>query len=173
METEIKLKKGDITKLDVGAIVNAADNELSHGGGVSGAIHEAAGPELLEECETLGRCKTGQAKLTKGYEFPADYVIHTGGPVWRGGDNNEAEKLASCYKNSLKVAQENGIKNVAFPAVSTGIYGYPVEKAAKVSLGAVKDFIENDSDLEKIIFVLHSDEDFEVFKNIIKKIFKP
>lgn len=142
MDTKIQFKKGDITKIKTEAIVNAADNELSHGGGVSGAIHRAAGPKLLEECKKIGRCKTGEAKLTKGYKLPADYVIQTVGPVWKGGDSNEAEELASAYKSSLRVAVENNIKTVAFPAISTGIFGYPTEKAARVALVSVEEFLK-------------------------------
>ena len=145
--TEIKLILGDITKVtDVEAIANAANSSLLGGGGVDGAIHRAAGKELLAECRLLGGCKTGQAKITKGYKLPAKYIIHTVGPVWNGGTKSEAELLAGCYYNSLCIAQDNGIKTIAFPSVSTGIYGYPADLAAKTAIAAVKRFIDDNPD---------------------------
>lgn len=170
METKIQFKKGDITKVKTEAIVNAADNELSHGGGVSGAIHRAAGPKLLEECKKVGCCKTGEAKLTKGYELPADYVIQTVGPIWRGGNNDEAEKLASAYKSSLHLALENDIETVAFPAISTGIYGYSIKKAAKIAFSSTKEFLENNNGIRKVIFVLHSEKDYQIYKDTFKEL---
>jgi len=173
MKTKVTLVKGDITKLKVEAIVNAANKTLLGGGGVDGAIHRAAGPQLLEECKKLGGCETGEAKITKGYNLPAKYVIHTVGPIWHGGNANEEKLLASCYRNSLQLAVEKGIKTIAFPSISTGAYGYPIELASVIALKETKKFIESEpaEDLGEITFVLFSDYDFGIYQKKYKEIF--
>jgi O-acetyl-ADP-ribose deacetylase (regulator of RNase III) len=153
MGSRIEIVTGDITKLKVDAIVNAANSSLLGGGGVDGAIHRAAGPELLAECRLLGGCKTGQSKITRGHNLAARHVIHTVGPVWRGGASGEPELLASCYRTSLALAAQKGLKTIAFPAISCGIYGYPVERAADVALQTVAECLKSHPDIEKVILV--------------------
>ncbi len=164
---QIILQKGDITKLEVDAIVNAANNSLLGGGGVDGAIHRAAGKELLAECKTLNRCDTGDAKITKGYKLPAKYVIHTVGPVWRGGNYNEDKLLQSAYRRSLEVANQNNIKSLAFPNISTGIYGFPKQRAAEIATKTVKDFQDVNKTIEKVIFIVFDEENLSIYKKIL------
>lgn len=165
---KITLIKGDITKLDVDAIVNAANTTLLGGGGVDGAIHRAAGPELLEECKTLGGCPTGEAKITRGYRLPAKYVIHTVGPIWQGGKNNEDDLLASCYRNSLKLAEEYKIERIAFPNISTGVYRFPKERAAQIAINEVKKFLENTKIVKEVIFVCFDEENYMIYEYLLK-----
>lgn len=163
----IKLSRGDITKLKVDVIVNAANSKLAGGGGVDGAIHKAAGPQLLEECKMLNGCETGSAKLTKGYNLPAKYVIHAVGPVWRGGENNEAELLKSCYTTSLNKAVQYGCESIAFPNISTGIYGFPKEEAATIAIETVVDFIKENERLTVINFVCFDEENYSLYNKIL------
>ena len=167
--TKITVRQGDITKEDVDAIVNAANKSLLGGGGVDGAIHRAAGPELLEECRTLGGCETGEAKITKGYRLPAKHVIHTAGPVYGRSGGKDAELLADCYRNSLLLAKENNLKTIAFPSISTGVYGYPKEEAAEVVYKTINDFISEDDSLDEIRFILFSDGDLKLYEKTFKK----
>jgi len=167
MENKIEIHKGDITKLSVDAIVNAANTSLLGGGGVDGAIHRAAGPELLEYNKKLGGCPTGEAKISPGFNLPAKHVISTVGPVWNGGNRNEDELLANCYRNSLRIAVENNIKTIAFPSISTGVYRFPVNRASKIAVKEVKDFLDKNPSIEKVIFVCFDDKTYEVYKNIL------
>jgi O-acetyl-ADP-ribose deacetylase (regulator of RNase III) len=166
----IEIHLGDITKLKVDAIVNAANTSLLGGGGVDGAIHRAAGRMLLEECRTLNGCRTGEAKITKGYNLPAGYVIHTVGPVWRGGSNQEDELLKNCYKNSLKLAVENDIKTIAFPSISTGVYAFPVERASKIAFYSVTAFLKMDSSIEKVVFCCFDSDTANLYKQLLENI---
>jgi O-acetyl-ADP-ribose deacetylase (regulator of RNase III) len=165
MTERIEVKIGDITKEWVDAIVNAANTSLLGGGGVDGAIHRASGPALLKECMTLGGCKTGQAKLTKGYNLPAKFVIHAVGPVWHGGDNEEDELLASCYLNALKIAKENRFKTIAFPAISTGAYRFPPERAFKIAFKTVRTFLSDNPGIEKVVFICFDQGTYEIAKS--------
>ena len=164
---KITLIQGDITKLKVDAIVNAANRSLLGGGGVDGAIHRAAGKQLLEECKTLNGCETGDAKITKAYNLPAKYVIHTVGPVWYGGKSNEEELLASCYLRSLELAVENNIHTIAFPNISTGIYRFPKEKAAKIAIKTVQQFLAVNAKIQEVIFVTFDSDNYQIYQKIL------
>jgi len=167
-EGKIQTVRGDITALDLDAIVNAANTTLLGGGGVDGAIHRAAGPELLAECRTLGGCKAGKAKITRGYKLPARFIIHTVGPVWSGGGRGEAEVLAGCYRNSLQLAVENGIKTIAFPAISCGAYRFPVSEAAQIAVETTRKFLANNDKIDKVIFVVMNDEILEAYRRLCR-----
>jgi O-acetyl-ADP-ribose deacetylase (regulator of RNase III) len=165
----VELVKGDITLLDVDAIVNAANNSLLGGGGVDGAIHRAAGPELLKECKKLNGCETGQAKITGGYKLKARYVIHTVGPVWKGGINDENVLLASCYQTCLALAKENNLRTIAFPGISTGVYRFPQDLAALIAIKETERFMKKNNYPEKVIFVTFSDDNYEIYRKLLNK----
>ncbi len=164
----IELAEGDITEEETEAIVNAANSSLLGGGGVDGAIHRAGGPDILAECREIGGCPPGEARITTGGRLKAKYVIHTVGPIYRGGNSGERETLTSAYRNSLTLAAEKGLKSLSFPSISTGAYGYPIEEAAATALGTVSDFLENDDGIETIRFVLFSRRDFEVYRGVLE-----
>jgi O-acetyl-ADP-ribose deacetylase (regulator of RNase III) len=170
MKERIEILEGDITKLDVDAIVNAANTTLLGGGGVDGAIHRAAGPELLEETRKIGGCPTGEARVSKGYRLPAKWVIHTVGPVWSGGQKGEEQLLASCYRNSLRAAQELGAVSVAFPSISTGAYRFPLERATEIALDETKRFLETDENLQRIVFVCFGKQVLDTYEKVYKRI---
>ncbi len=163
---KIGILQGDITTIAVDAIVNAANSSLLGGGGVDGAIHRAAGPELLHDCRLLGGCKTGQAKLTKGYDLPAQWIIHTVGPVWQDGTADEAELLTSCYRESLTIAVKRGLKTIAFPAISCGIYGYPVDQAARIAIATTLLFLNEHDAIDGVSFVCFTDTDYETYVEV-------
>ena len=170
MKEKIEIKQGDITKEKVDAIVNAANESLMGGGGVDGAIHQTAGPELKEYNKKIAPCPTGEARISPGFNLPAKHVIPTVGPVWQGGDKNEDTLLANCYKNSLQVALENDVKTIAFPAISTGVYNFPLERATKIALTETKKFLENHNYLEKVIFVCFDEKTKNVYEDLIDEI---
>jgi O-acetyl-ADP-ribose deacetylase (regulator of RNase III) len=173
MTARLSLQQADITTLSVDAIVNAANSSLLGGGGVDGAIHRAAGPALLQECRTLGGCPTGEAKLTQGYDLPARAVIHAVGPVWHGGSKGEPAKLASCYRRAIELAAANGLRSIAFPSISTGVYGYPVEQAAEIAVDTVIEVTQAHPDIEDVIFCCFSPSDRRVYQQVLQRRLDP
>ncbi len=172
MDSRIEIVEGDITTQRVEAVVNAANTSLLGGGGVDGAIHRAAGPRLLAETRQIGGCPTGQAKVSRGYDLPAKYVIHTVGPVWRGGRKSEDKLLADCYRNSFAAARKLGVKSVAFPSISTGAYGFPLERATEIALRETAKFLETDPFLNKVVFVCFGDEAYETYRRVAARLFE-
>lgn len=168
MSNRIEVVEGNIVKQRVDAIVNAANESLLGGGGVDGAIHAAAGPQLKEECKALNGCPTGQAKITKGYQLPVKFIIHTVGPIWRGGLRGEDEALANCYRNSLALAEQNGVKTVAFPSISTGLYRFPFERAARIAVTEVKKFLEKNTSMEKVTFVCYGRDAYHIYSEVMR-----
>jgi O-acetyl-ADP-ribose deacetylase (regulator of RNase III) len=171
LKDRVEIVEGDITTMDVDAIVNAANTTLLGGGGVDGAIHRAAGPELLKETRKIGGCPTGEARVTKGYRLPAKWVIHTVGPIWSGGNKNEDTLLASCYRNSLMAAVEIGAAMVAFPSISTGVYRFPLERAVRIALSETKSFLEADQSLQKVAFVCFGSEAYRAYQEVLDEVF--
>jgi O-acetyl-ADP-ribose deacetylase (regulator of RNase III) len=171
MKDRVRIIEGDITKQVVDAIVNAANTSLLGGGGVDGAIHRAAGPELLEETRTIGGCPTGEARSSKGYRLPAKWIIHTVGPVWRGGDSNEETLLASCYKNCFQAAKDLGVKTIAFPSISTGAYRFPLERATEIALQETKRALETHQDIQKVVFVCFGEKVLKTYQDMYTRVF--
>jgi O-acetyl-ADP-ribose deacetylase (regulator of RNase III) len=170
LHEKIEIIQGDITRLEVDAIVNAANESLLGGGGVDGAIHRGAGPQLLEECRALGGCPTGEAKMTAGYNLPARYVIHTVGPVWRGGDCNEDSLLASCYSNSMQLALDHKLGSIAFPSISTGVYHFPIERASRIAMRIIHDFIANEESAPRVVMTCYSEQDLNVYQQAHREV---
>ena len=171
MKERVKIIEGDITKQEVDAIVNAANTTLLGGGGVDGAIHRAAGPELLEETRQIGGCPTGEARVSRGYRLPAKWVIHTVGPVWAGGHKNEDALLANCYKNSLRAAVDAGAKTIAFPSISTGAYRFPLDRATEIAMEETKRFLENDDTVKQVIFVCFGEKVLKIYQDTLSRVF--
>jgi O-acetyl-ADP-ribose deacetylase (regulator of RNase III) len=171
MKERMRIIDGDITQQQVDAIVNAANRSLLGGGGVDGAIHRAAGPQLLAECRMLNGCPTGEAKITRGYHLPANHVIHTVGPVWRGGNANEEPLLENCYRNSLQLALQHDIRSIAFPSISTGVYGFPIDKASRIAIRTVKAFLEEHASIQQVIFVCFGQHDYQIYQDALKEVF--
>lgn len=170
MLDKIEIIQGDITQLEVEAIVNAANEKLLGGGGVDGAIHRAAGPELLAACRELDGCPTGEAKITKGYNLPARYVIHTVGPVWQGGGHNEKNLLASCYRNSLQLAVDHKLRSIAFPSISTGVYRFPIDQASRIALRVILDFIASDEASPRVVMACFSEQDLDIYRTVYQEL---